>query len=354
MEHELDNLQEPDIDPQPDFPEPDDEYYTANIPEPDFPESDDEYYAQLAEDAEEYYAHLAEVQHAEEQAIQAGSRTQEYLTFKQAVRTTQYTVRFMARPYARKRQELPARHSELKAQAAASEDRVARLGFEYGADTALEELALLEYAYHFVAQAQRQVFTAHLINTLENYLIDVTKKLLITYPGSLKGQLPHELLTQVTYSDIKNLLGQPGEIQSYMLTRLISGGERDYTLRSVLKILSGLKHKVSLHREDIEALNRAVAVRHKLTHRAGKIDAQFLQEVALPIDKKTGLPIIPTRYTNVGTTSLQIGETYQVSEEELNQVIELVSNIALAVEIVMTQHYPDVLTLEPWDLLIAA
>lgn len=292
----------------------------------------------------EYDAYLEEIHRAEEEAIRSGSRTQEYLIFVQETRKAQYTVEFLGRAYRKKRNELTQHIDTLGQQAKQEPDHLTSLLFDKEAEGIQAGLAALEGSYLVVAQSQRQVYYAHLVNALENYLIDVAKKLLVQYPGSLRAQLRQELTAQFSYWEVKGYLGQSAELENYLLDKIIEAAERNYTMFGVLKVLQGF---ASMHVpvQEERPLKRAAAVRHKITHRNGKVDAKFLDDIAALQD----VPGSPSEYDKVGTAPVRVGTIYEVSEEEFAQVGELVSKVALTVEQVVAQHYPALVYLDPWD-----
>lgn len=295
--------------------------------------------------AEQYEAYQQYLQEQAEEALatlQEASHTKPYLVFTSEVFTNTASLQLAHHAFQSRRQQLQQEYDRLNALPPANDD--VRATFQHhdlrAARSALQDL---DGAREFILRSQRQLYYANLVNTLENYVIDVCKAMLIQYPAEVHKKINEKLKRTFSYEDLLPHLGDPNQLADYLLNTLIEGAEREYTLEHALKLLLNWDHFM-LPGEEMQALKRCAQVRHKITHRHGRVDAAFITTI-----KGAQSGGVSSPYVLVGNQSVNPGDTYRVSANELEQARALVESIATAVENTVVRHYPKLIAYDPWD-----
>ncbi|PTA67371.1 hypothetical protein [Deinococcus arcticus] len=291
----------------------------------------------------EYEAYLQERAAEADALLQADSHTKPYLAFVTELFTNVKSLEFTHSSYLLRRKQLSDRAKKIEARISASPPEEAYLHLH---ELELERDAIrdLDGAFVHVMQSQRQLYYANLINILENYVIDVCKLMLVLYPTEVSKKLNKNLAHEFTYGDLLPHLGNPAQLADHLLNTLIESSERAFTLDHVLGILLNW-HQFTLLDDERLALKRAAQVRHKITHRYGKVDGKFISDIK-SMQLKSGSA---TAYSLVGMMPIKAGDTYRVSVDEFTQARTLVEKVAAALEHTVVGHYPRLIAYDPFD-----
>ena len=291
----------------------------------------------------DYEAYMAQQAQEIDESIQLGSHTREYLILKQEIFLTSSSLNFIEKAFRHKKDLVGQEILRLKSSSNPN-DIADELDLNHLLVIAEDGEKNIEYAYNRTSRLQRQLYFANLVNVFENYIIDIVKLLLLLYPSEIKSSIRQKLSQNISYQELIPSLNNQSQLSDYILNKLIEGAEREYKIRGALEIIGGFNGIVVGH-EEYNALMVAIEIRHKITHRHGKTDLKFNDDVT---NYKERLPQ-GSKYVDIGRANNPVGAVYLVLQKEFDLLRELVSNVSGQIDRVIASRYTKLIKLDPWD-----
>lgn len=226
------------------------------------------------------------------------------------------------------------------------EDGIPSSAKDYIEEQISREGAAINAALEVVLQSQRNQLFANLYNSFENYLIDLCKSLLISYPRAVKISAN----STINYSEIADYISDPGIFVEKVISLIMGESDKEFSLFKVIPHLEKYLKQFNpdvIDADEKFAINRAALIRHKITHRYGQIDNEFLREMA----KNSSVGPNPTLYEEIGksSTALKSGERYLVNDIEISKLSELINTLSSRIERIVCSNYTSLISYDPFD-----
>lgn len=203
-----------------------------------------------------------------------------------------------------------------------------------------EELSNINYAGELTSVIYLSQMYMNLVNAFENYCIEQAKLLLRNHPkdGKFKAK------TEISFSELAEIIKDDDDILEFILEKLLSEDERGLSYRTAYPVIEGYT-VIKITTCERKAIERAIQVRHKLTHRNGRVDGEFVRKIA---SSQCDDPS-QNAYPLIGNFKVVKGAMYGIQRNEINELIELVDHLVETIDSAICKSFSDMARYDPFD-----
>lgn len=205
----------------------------------------------------------------------------------------------------------------------------------------------LDFSAIGMKKSQYSMAYANAVNILENYMLEMAKLLIQADPKRFATNLS----SNFELKELTNLISNKDEMWDYIFRKFLRYDDKQSSLDGILK----LTEHAGINQTDkiiLMALKRAQSVRHKLTHRHGRIDEMFLDKRRSLQPTKDNLDkSLDEKYRLVGNANITESQYYEITLLELNKVLDLTEDVAMHFEQQIEILFPSVQKFNAMDLL---